>query len=205
MRGTEVGGPLELAGITIDRDDLRRAGQAGTGDGGVADTAAADHRDTVAADHAAGVHRGTMPGHDAASEQSHHGRICIRGDLGALALVNQRLVGERADTQRRGQRGAIGQRHRLARIVGVETVLRPAAFAGPAFAAHRTPVQDHEVAGLDEGDLVTDGLDDARGLVTEQERVFVVDPTLAVGQIGVAYAARLDLHHHIAWRPDREW
>ena len=43
-----------------------------------------------------------------------------------------------------------------------------------------------------------DGLDDARGLVAEQEREVVVDPALAVVQVGVADPARLDLHHGLA-------
>ena len=75
---------------------------------------------------------------------------------------------------------------------------RLAALAGPALAAHRAPVEDHEVAGRDAGDVVTDRLDDARGLVAEQERELVVDPALAVVQVGVADPAGLHLHHRLA-------
>ena len=83
-------------------------------------------------------------------------------------------------------------------VVGVEAVLRAAALAGPALAAHRAPVQDDEVADLDVRDALADRLDGARGLVAEQERVLVVDPALAVGQVGVADAAGDDVDHHLA-------
>ena len=40
--------------------------------------------------------------------------------------------------------------------------------------------------------------------MTEQEREFVVDPAVPVGQIGVAHPARLDAHNHVvrAWVGD---
>ena len=50
------------------------AGQAGAGDGGVADAAAAEHGDRVAAADLAGEHRRAEAGHHAAAEQA--------GDLG---------------------------------------------------------------------------------------------------------------------------
>ena len=110
--------------------------------------------------------------------------------------MHEGLVGERADAQRGGQLGAVGQRHLLRGVVGVEAVVRPAALAGPALAADRAPVQDDEVAGLDVGDALADRLDDARGLVAEQERVLVVDAALAVGQVGVTHTAGDDVDHH---------
>ena len=48
----------------------------------------------------------------------------------------------------------------------VEAQVRSAPAAGPALAADRTPVQDHEVAGLDLGDAVADRLE-AAGLAVE--------------------------------------
>ena len=74
-----------------------------------------------------------------------------------------------------------------------EAVPRLAAVAGPAVAADRAPVEDHEVAGRDVGDALADRLDDAGGLVAEQEREVVVDAALAVVQVGVADPAGLDL------------
>ncbi len=116
-------------------------------------------------------------------------------DFGALTRGHQRLVGERPDAQCRGEFGAVGQRHLLFGVEGVEAVGGPAAFAGPALAAHRAPVQDHEVARLDRGHTRPDRFDRARGLVAEQERVFVIDAALAVGQVGVAHPAGDDVDH----------
>jgi hypothetical protein len=105
---------------------------------------------------------------------------------------------ERADAQRRGQLGPALQRHLLGRVVGVEAVLQVAPLARPALAADRTPVEDHEVARRDAGDVGADGLDHARRLVTEQEGEVVVDATLAVVQVGVAHPAGLDLDQRLA-------
>ena len=51
--------------------------------------------------------------------------------------------------------------------------------------------EDHEVAGRDVRDALADRLDHARRLVAEQERELVVDPALAVVQVGVADPAGL--------------
>ena len=181
----------------------RRAGQPGPGDRGVAHAAAADHRDRVAARDVAGVHRRAESGHHTAAEQADDRGIGVRVDLGALALVHEGFVGECADAERGGQLRAVGQRHRLAGVEGVEAVPRPAAPARPAAAADRPPVQHDEVADLDVGDRAPARLDDASGLMTEQEREFVVDPAVPVGQIGVAHPARLDAHDHVVRAWDR--
>jgi len=106
--------------------------------------------------------------------------------------VDQRLVRERPDAQRGGQLGAVGERHPLRGVVGVEAVPGFAATAGAAVPAHRAPVEDDEVTDRDVGDALADGLHRACGLVAEQERKLVVDAALAVGQVGVAHAARGD-------------
>jgi hypothetical protein len=41
------------------------------------------------------------------------------------------------------------------------------------------PVQDHEIAGFDVYQTVADRLDGARGFVAQQERIVVVDATVA--------------------------
>src|SRR5690606_8418124 len=110
---------------------------------------------------------------------------------------HQRLVGEGADAERRGERGAVLERHRLAGIEGVEAVPGPPALTRPALPADRAPVQHHEVAHLDMRDGLPHRLHDARRLVSEQERDLVVDATLTIGQVGVAHPARLHPHHHI--------
>ena len=82
--------------------------------------------------------------------------------------------------------------------------LRSATFAGAALAAHRAPVQDHEVARFDRGHARSHRFDGARGLVAKQERILVVDPALAVGQVGVAHPAGDDVNHGLpgAWVRD---
>ena len=47
------------------------------------------------------------------------------------------------------------------------------------------------------GDRASGRLDDAGRLMTEQEWELVVDAAVAVGQIGMAYPARLDPHDHV--------
>ena len=96
------------------------------------------------------------------------------------------------------QLGAVLERHLLGGVVGGEAVPRLAAQAGPAVAADRAPVEDHEVARRDVGDALADRLDDAGRLVAEQERELVVDAALAVVQVGVADPAGLHLHHGLA-------
>ena len=137
-------------------------------------------------------------GHHAAAQQAGDGGVGLGVDLGALALVHQRLVGERPDAQRGREFGAVGQGHLLGGVERVEAVPGAAALAGPALPADGAPVEDDEVADLHVGDTLADGFDGAGGLMAEQERVLVVDAALAVGQVGVAYAARDDVDDHLA-------
>ncbi len=167
-------------------------------DCGIAHPAAADHRNGVVTGHPAGVDRRPDSGHHAAAQQPGHGGVRGGIDLCALTLVHQGLVDEGPDAQRRTQLGAVGQRHLLLGVEGVEAQVRTAALAGPALAAHRAPVQDHEVTGLHRRHARPDRFDGARGLVAEQERVFVVDAALAVGQVGVADAAGDDVDDDLA-------
>ena len=131
---------------------LLRADQGGAGDRGVADAAAPDDGDGVVAADVAGVDRRAEAGHHAAAEQAGHGGVGLGIDLGALALVDQGLVGERADAQRGRQFGAVGQGHLLGGVERVEAVPGAAALAGPALTADRAPVEDDEVADLHVGD-----------------------------------------------------
>jgi hypothetical protein len=137
------------------------------------------------------VEGGADAGHDAAAEQARHGGLGGGVDGRALAGGDQRPVGEGADAQRRGQRRAVGQRHHPGGVEGGEAQVRPPPAARPAVAAHGPPVEDHEVARRHAGHAVADGLDHAGGLVAEQEGEVVVDPALAVVEVGVADAARL--------------
>ena len=70
--------------------------------------------------------------------------------------------------------------------------MRAPTLTRPALTTDRTPVQDHEIAGRHVGHPRADRFDRARGLMTEQERELVVDPAVAVVQVGVAHPAGLD-------------
>ena len=179
-------------------DDRRRSGEVGAGDRRVADPAAPEHGDGLAACHPAGVDRRPEAGHHATAEQPGNGGRRRGVDLRALAGRDECLVGEGADPQGGGQLRAILQGHLLAGVERVEAVPRLTAPAGAALAAHRPPVEDHEVTRGDVRDAVADLLDDPCGLVPEQEREVVVDPALAVVQVGVAHPARLDLDDRLA-------
>jgi hypothetical protein len=196
--GPETPRPLELAIVDVDPDDRRGAGETGAGDRRVTHTATTEHRDRLAAGHPGGVDRRAEPGHHAAAEQPGGGRRRRLVDPGALAGGHQRLVAERPDPERRAEHGPVGQRHLLLGVVGGEAVLRLPAGARPALPAHGPPVEDHEVAGRHVGDVVTDGLDPAGGLVAQQERELVVDATFAIVEVGVADTARLDRHERLA-------
>ncbi len=195
MGRPELAGPVQFRVVGVDGDDPPGAHQRGARDRGVAHTAAADHGDGVVAGYRPGVDRGTQAGHQSAAQQARDGRIGGGVDLGALTGVHQRLVDEGPDAQRRGELGAVGQRHLLFGVQAAEAVLRPAAFARPALAAYGAPVQDHEVARLDRRHTRPDRLHRARGLVAEQKRVLVIDAALAVGQVGVAHPAGDDVDH----------
>ena len=156
--------------------------------------AAAEDGHRVAAADLTGEHRRPEPRHHTAAEQADRLGTGAAVDLGALAGGHQRLLGEGTDTERGRQRGAVGQRHLLGGVVGGEAVPRPAPATRAALAAHRPPVEDHEVPGRHRGHVGPDRLDHAGRLVAEEEREVVVDPPLAVVEVGVADAARLDPH-----------
>ena len=81
MRRAEVFGPLQFLVVAVDRDDHCSPGHAGTRDGRVADTTAADDRDGVTPTDISGVHRGSQTCHDATAQQTHHRGIGGRVDL----------------------------------------------------------------------------------------------------------------------------
>jgi hypothetical protein len=207
VRGAELGGDCQLPIVDVDGDDRGRPGKPGAGDGGVADATTTEHGDGLPAGDSSGVDRRPEPGHHPAAEQPSHRRRGRAVDLRALPGGDQRLVGEGADPERRRQLSTVLERHLLASIEGVEAVPRLAAAARAAVPAHRPPVEDHEVTRRHLGDSVTDLLDHAGRLVPEEEREFVVDPALAVVQVGVAHAAGLDPDERLArrwvWNDDR--
>ena len=174
-------------------------GEARAGDRGVADSAATEDRDGVAPLHVAGEHGGTKAGHDATAEQSGYGRRHLGVDRRALTGGHQGALGERADAQRGRQRRAVAQRHLLGGIERREAQPRLAAPARAAVAAHRAPVEDHEVARDDSRDVRPDCLDHARRLMAEEEGEVVADTALAVVEVGVADAAGVHFDDRLAW------
>jgi hypothetical protein len=163
--GAELSGPLQFGVVGVDGDDPSGADEGSAGDRRVADAAAADDRDGVVAGDRAGVDRRAETGHHPATQQTGDGRVGLGVDFGALAGGHQRLVGERADAERRGEFGAVGQRHLLLGVEGVEAQMWASALAGPALAADRAPVQHDEIAWLHRGHAVADRFDGARGLM----------------------------------------
>jgi hypothetical protein len=111
---------------------------------------------------------------------------------------HERALGEGADAEGGRQFRAVGEGHLLSGVVGGEAVLRSAPAAGSTPPADGPPVEHHEVTRSDVGDAVTHRVDDAGGLVAQQERELVVDATLAVVQVGVAHPARLDVDGDLA-------
>ena len=184
---------LELAVVDVDADDRRRAGEPGAGDRGVAHAAAAEHGDRLATRDAAGVDGRADAGHHAAAEQAGRGGRRRGIDLGALAGGDERLLGERTDA-----RAPVTARCRRSSVIFCVALWVLKQYHGwprrhaRQCAAHGPPVEDHVVARRHVGDAVADRLDHAGRLVAEQEREVVVDAALAVVQVGVAHAARLD-------------
>src|SRR5215211_4253816 len=189
--GPELGGQGQLAPVDVDGDDLAGPDQGGGVDGGVPDPAAAEHGHGVAPLDLGRVHDGPEPGHDPAADQA--GRLGPGGrvDLDRLAVGDQADLGEGADADGGGQRGAVLQGHLLAGVAAGKAVPGAAAPAGAALTARRPPRQNNEVAGGEVGHAGPDRLDLPGRLVAEQERELVVDRALAVVQVGVADPAGL--------------
>lgn len=163
MGGSEIAGPFELGVVDVHRDDRGGTGETGTDNRRHPHASAADHGDRLTPRDLAGVDRRADTGHDPTAEQSGDCRVGGWVDFGALALVDEGLVDERADAQSRGELGAIGQCHFLRRVMGGEAVLLLPTLAGAALTAHRAPVEDHEVALGHVGDAISDRLHDACG------------------------------------------
>ena len=192
----ELAGGLQFGLVDIHGNDLRRARQLGARNGRHADAAAAKDGNGLAELDIAGVHGRAEARHDAAAQQASGGWVGVF-HLGALALVDQGLLREGTDAQRRGKFGAILEGHLLGGVVGIEAVLWLALLAGAALAAHGAPVQNDEVAFLHVGDRRTYGLYYACGLVAEQEGEGVFNIAIAVGKVGVAHTAGLNAHDDV--------
>ena len=165
--GAKTAGPFQFGVVGVDRDDPPGPDERSAGDRRVADAAAANDRDGVVAGDCAGVDRCAQTSHHPAAQQTGDRRVGFGVDQGGLPGGHQCLVRERADAQRRGEFGAVGERHLLLGVEGVEAQMRTSALAGPALAADRAPVEHDEIAWLNRGYAVADRLDRACGLVAQ--------------------------------------
>ena len=167
-------------------------GEARAGDRGVADAAAAEHRDAVAAADVAGVHRRAEAGHHAAAEQARRPRAGPRGRPWWPG-PRRRASARRTRRCRARARAAVPS---VSVIFCVALKVAKQYQGRPRRHARQVPHTARQLRitkspGATLGDVGPDRLDDARRLVAEQEREVVVDRALAVVQVGVAHAARL--------------
>ena len=88
----------------------------------------------------AGEQRGAEAGHDPAAEEARGLGLGPGVDLGGLPGGHERLLGERADAERRAELDAV-EGHLLGGVVGGEAVPGSAPTAGPALAADGPPVR----------------------------------------------------------------
>ncbi len=167
VRRAELSRELELAGDEVDADDSRSSCESCARDRRAPDTAATEHCHRVALAHVAGEDRCAQSRHHAATEQPRRRRRRRGIHFRALSRRHQGLFSERTDAECGRQLGAVLQRHRLRGVVRGEAIPGASTPARAAFTAHRPPVQNHEVAGLDTDDAVTDRLHHAGGFMAE--------------------------------------
>ena len=182
---------------------VRAPGEPGAGDRGVADAAAAEHRDRVAAADVAGVHRRAEAGHHAAAEQARPPRARRAASTLVAWPAATSVFSANAPMPSAGESAVPS----ASVIFCVALCVAKQYHGRPRRHARHSPhtarqLRTTKSPGATLGDAGADRLDDARGLVAEQEREVVVDPALAVVQVGVAHAARL--HRARAPRPDRD-
>lgn len=175
--GTELLGPLLLAGVDIDDDDLAGLVDDGALDNGQTDAAGAEDGDVVTLLDVGGDAGGAVAGGDAAAEQAGavHGGILLDGDDGDVG--DDGVLGEGGGAHEVQQvlalaleaRGAVG--HDALALGGANLAAQVglARLAELALLALGGVEGDDVVAGLHVGDALADGLDDTGTLVTEDD------------------------------------
>ena len=108
MGGAELHGLLPLVLDRVDGEDVLGAGQPGALDRVGADAADADHDDGVAGLHVGRVDGGAPSGDHAAAEQAGLVERDVLVDLDAAGLVDDRVVGERAEQAHQAEVLALG-------------------------------------------------------------------------------------------------
>ena len=200
VRRAELLGPLELLRVEVDGDDRARARRAARArDRGVADAAAAEHRDGVVAADAARVLRGAEAGHHAAAEQTRGLRL-RRRRRPSSPDPRRRASSPRT---RRCRARATARVPSSSVIFCVALCVAKQYHGRPRRHARHSPhtarqLRTTKSPGATPVTSGADRFDDARGLVAEQEREVVADAAFAVVQVGVADAARLHLHERFA-------
>ena len=215
--GAEVLGPRQLPVVDVDGDDRARTGEPGAGDGARRRRPRSRTRRPSRPDRRRRCSSRRRARPSRRSRAARPRRAAPGGStLVACPAATSVLLGEGADPQRRRRGGAVGQRHLLRGVVGGEAVPRPAPPARPALPHTARQLSTTKSPGATSVTSGADRLDDAGGLVAEQEREVVVDGALAVVQVGVAHPARLHGHDRLAGpgvgdddgldgRPARPW
>lgn len=175
--GTELTGPLLLAGVDVDNDDLGGLVDDGTLDDGQTDTAGAEDGDVVALLDVGGDARGAVAGGDAAAEQAGavHGGVLLDGDDGDVG--DDGVLGEGGGAHEVQEvlalaleaRGAVGHDALALGCADLAAEVGLAGLAELALLALGGVEGDDVVAGLHVGDALADGLDDAGALVAEDD------------------------------------
>ncbi len=191
-------GQLELPGVEVDGDDGGRPGELRPGDGGAPDAAAAEDRHRVAQPDLPGVHGRADARHHAAAEQPD--RLGPGGgvDLRALPGRHQRRSAK-APMPSAGESGVPS----ASVIFCVALCVAKQYHGRPRRHARHSPhtarqFRTTKSPGARSVTSAPTDFDDTGGLVAQQEREVVVDPTLAVVQVRVAHPARLDADDRLA-------
>ncbi len=178
LGGAVVRGQGEPRVGDVDGDDPFGAGEPAADDGAEADHAGTEDDAGRAPLDLGGVECGPDPGREPAGEQRgaverslpvdlrerdlRHDRV-LREGRGAHEMPDGLAVAEEA-------RRAVGKEALVLLVTNRQTEVRARAAAVDALAALRREERDDVIAGLDQRDVLTHGLDDSGTLVTEHRR-----------------------------------
>src|SRR5262249_34377746 len=199
--GAELLRQLELRLREVDADDARRPAQRGALDDVQADAAAAEDRNRLAGLHLGGVDHRPDAGHHPTADQAGAIEGDVVRDLDGRCRPHDRPLREGADARHAGDLGPVLLEDVL--LAGHHPLLAPlaqvdrAGDAVVAAAARLDPGEHHVVAWLEGRDVLADLLDDPGTLVPEHDRRGERQLHLLHGQVGVAHAARGELHHDL--------
>jgi len=122
--GPESSCPLELPFVDVDRDHHASSCERSACYCSVTDAAATDYRNRVATAHPTCVHGRAESCHHSTPDEARSFRACPWVDLHRLSGGHERLLGQRADPERRTQLRPVLQRHLLRGVGAVEAIPR---------------------------------------------------------------------------------